>query len=57
MVTDIADLATSARAIGTGELVSAESHEEQIGPLLVGFGGPTNTCPEDVCRRVSRTAA
>jgi D-alanyl-D-alanine carboxypeptidase len=50
MVTDIADLATSARAIGTGELVSAESHEEQIGPLLVGLGGPTDTCPEDVCR-------
>ncbi len=50
MVTDIADLATSARAIGTGELVSSESHEAQIGPSLVGLGGPTDTCPEDVCR-------
>ena len=49
MITNIHDLATSARAIGTGELVSAESHEEQIGPSLVGLGGPTDTCPEGVC--------
>jgi CubicO group peptidase (beta-lactamase class C family) len=49
MITDIGDLATSARAIGTGELVSAESHEEQTGPSLVGLGGPTDTCPESVC--------
>jgi D-alanyl-D-alanine carboxypeptidase len=50
MTTDIRDLATSARAIGTGELVSAESHEEQIGPSLVGLGVPTDTCPESVCQ-------
>jgi D-alanyl-D-alanine carboxypeptidase len=50
MTTDIRDLATSARAIGRGELVSAESHEEQIGPSLVGLGGPTDTCPEGVCQ-------
>jgi CubicO group peptidase (beta-lactamase class C family) len=49
MTTDIRDLVTSARAIGTGELVSAGSHEEQIGPSLVGVGGPTDTCPEGVC--------
>ena len=49
MTTDIRDLAISARAIGTGKLVSAESHEEQIGPSLVGVGGPTDTCPEGVC--------
>jgi CubicO group peptidase (beta-lactamase class C family) len=49
MITDIRDLATSARAIGTGELVTAESHEEQIGRSLVGVGGPTGTCPEGVC--------
>ena len=49
MVTDIRDLATSARAIGTGELVSSESHEEQIGPSLVGLGSPTDTCPKSVC--------
>ena len=56
MVTDIHDLSTSARAIGTGELVSAESHEEQIGPSLVGLGGPTDTCPEGVCREQLPTA-
>jgi D-alanyl-D-alanine carboxypeptidase len=49
MITDIRDLATSARAIGTGELVSSESHEEQIGPSVVGLGVPTDTCPESVC--------
>lgn len=56
MVTDIDDLATSARAIGTGELVSAESHEEQIGPSLVGLGSPTDTCPKSVCREQLPTA-
>jgi D-alanyl-D-alanine carboxypeptidase len=49
MITDIRDLATSARAIGAGELVSSESHEEQIGPSLVGLGSPTDTCPKSVC--------
>jgi CubicO group peptidase (beta-lactamase class C family) len=49
MITNIRDLATSARAIGTGELVSAEFYEEQVGPSLVGLGGPTDTCPEGVC--------
>src|SRR5215217_7124999 len=49
MVTDIRDLATSARAIGTGELVSSESHEEQIGPSVVGLGVPTDACPKSVC--------
>jgi D-alanyl-D-alanine carboxypeptidase len=49
MITDIRDLATSARAIGTGELVSSESHEEQIGPSVVGLGSPTDTCPKSLC--------
>jgi CubicO group peptidase (beta-lactamase class C family) len=56
MVTDIHDLATSARAIGTGELLSSDSHEEQIGPSLVGVGGPTDTCPESVCHEQLPTA-
>ncbi len=51
MVTDICDLATSARAIGRGELVSRESHEEQVGPSVVGLGQPTDKCPETVCRK------
>ena len=51
MVTDIRDLATSARAIGAGELVSSESHEEQIAPSLVGRSGATDTCPKTVCNQ------
>ncbi len=51
MITDIHDLATSARAIGTGKLVSEKSHKEQVGPSLVGMGGPTKKCPEHVCAK------
>jgi D-alanyl-D-alanine carboxypeptidase len=51
MITDIYDLATSARAIGTGKLVSEKSHKEQVGPALVGLGGPTKKCPENVCAK------
>ena len=51
MVTDIHDLATSARAIGKGELVSEKSHKEQVGSSLVGLGGPTKKCPENVCAK------
>jgi CubicO group peptidase (beta-lactamase class C family) len=51
MVTDICDLATSARAIGTGELVSQKFHEEQVGPSLVGLGGLTSKCPKTVCSK------
>ena len=56
MISDIHDLATSARAIGTGELLSSESHEEQIGPSLVGVGGPTDTYPKEVCSEQQPTA-
>jgi D-alanyl-D-alanine carboxypeptidase len=51
MITDIHDLATSARAIGKGELVSEKSHKEQVGSSLVGLGGPTKKCPEGVCAK------
>jgi D-alanyl-D-alanine carboxypeptidase len=51
MITDIYDLATSARAIGTGKLVSEKSHKEQVGSSLVGLGGPTEKCPENVCAK------
>ena len=51
MITDIYDLATSARAIGTGKLVSERSHKEQVGSSLVGLGGPTDKCPENVCAK------
>jgi len=45
MITDIHDLATSARAIGTGKLVSEKSHKKQVGPALVGLGGPSTSAP------------
>jgi D-alanyl-D-alanine carboxypeptidase len=51
MITDIHDLATSARAIATGKLVSEKSHKEQVGSSLVGLGGPTKKCPEGVCAK------
>jgi D-alanyl-D-alanine carboxypeptidase len=51
MITDIYDLATSARAIGTGKLVSEKSHKEQVGSSLVGLVGPTEKCPENVCAK------
>jgi D-alanyl-D-alanine carboxypeptidase len=51
MITDIHDLATSARAIATGKLVSEKSHKEQVGSSLVGLGGPTKKCPENVCAK------
>jgi hypothetical protein len=51
----IYDLATSARAIGKGELVSEKSHKEQVGPSLVGLGGPTDKCPKSVCLKQTPT--
>jgi D-alanyl-D-alanine carboxypeptidase len=51
MITDIHDLATSARAIATGKLVSEKSHKEQVGSSLVGLGGPTKKCPKGVCAK------
>ncbi|MEU3045019.1 serine hydrolase domain-containing protein [Streptomyces sp. NPDC006984] len=49
MTTDICDLARSAVAVGTGELLSRRAHREQLDPGTVGLGGPTDTCPETVC--------
>jgi D-alanyl-D-alanine carboxypeptidase len=50
MTTNICDVLVSARAIGRGDLVSEESHKEQIAPPPGGsFGGPTAECPKGVC--------
>jgi D-alanyl-D-alanine carboxypeptidase len=49
MITDIDDLVTSARAMGTGELVSAESYEEQLAPTTVGLGVAPDNCPKVAC--------
>ena len=46
--TDIADMATVIRAIGRGDLLSAESHEIQIAPTLRGQTTSIEGCP--TCR-------
>jgi CubicO group peptidase (beta-lactamase class C family) len=43
--TNIADMATTAEAIGEGTLLSPASHEAQTGPYLLGFGSPLKGCP------------
>ncbi|WP_267243039.1 serine hydrolase domain-containing protein [Streptomyces sp. PR69] len=50
MTTDICDLARSAEAIGSGELLSPASYRTMLNPGTVGLGGPTDRCPETVCR-------
>ncbi|MBW4531089.1 MAG: beta-lactamase family protein [Aphanothece saxicola GSE-SYN-MK-01-06B] len=42
--TTIHDMATSAEAIGTGQLLSPQSHRLQIAPTLRGFGRPIEGC-------------
>jgi CubicO group peptidase (beta-lactamase class C family) len=42
--TGIIDLTTSIAAIGSGKLLSPESHRAQVGPNLVGFGHPAPGC-------------
>ncbi|MFD9129823.1 serine hydrolase domain-containing protein [Kitasatospora sp. NPDC059571] len=49
ITTDICDLARSAQAIGSGELLSRRSFRVQLDPGTVGLGHPTDTCPPDVC--------
>ncbi|MEU9702860.1 serine hydrolase domain-containing protein [Streptomyces sp. NPDC047981] len=47
--TDICDLARSAAAIGSGELLSPSSYRELLNPGTVGLGHATPTCPATVC--------
>ncbi len=49
LTTDICDLARSAQAIGSGELLSHRSYQVQLNPGTVGLGVPTSTCPATVC--------
>ena len=53
--TDICDLASTARVVGTGELLSEDAYELMVGDSLVGLGGPTDECPE-VCRAQTEVA-
>ncbi len=41
MTGDIRDVARSAAAIGTGELISQKAHRQQVGPSTVGIGANT----------------
>jgi CubicO group peptidase (beta-lactamase class C family) len=49
--TTIGDMAASAEAIGTGVLLSPESHHAQLDPGLLGFGVPLEGCPN--CRTLN----
>ena len=49
LTSTICDLAVSARAVGTGRLVSAQARRTQLDPGTVGLGRPTATCPETIC--------
>ncbi|MFD9408688.1 serine hydrolase domain-containing protein [Streptomyces sp. NPDC059989] len=55
LVQNICDLDRSARATGTGELVSEKSFRTQIDPGTVGLGRATPSCPASVC--LANTAA
>jgi CubicO group peptidase (beta-lactamase class C family) len=43
--TNIYDMAATAIAIGTGELLTPESHEAQVSDELLGFGSVLEGCP------------
>jgi CubicO group peptidase (beta-lactamase class C family) len=42
--TDIVDVATTMTAVGEGTILSAESHQAQINPDMLGFGTPIAGC-------------
>lgn len=43
--TTIQDMTTTAIAVGTGSLLTPESHAAQVEPRLLGFGSPLEGCP------------
>ncbi|MFE5486709.1 serine hydrolase domain-containing protein [Streptomyces sp. NPDC056527] len=49
ITTDVCDLARSAQAIGSGELLSPRSYRTFLNPGTVGLGGATATCPATIC--------
>jgi CubicO group peptidase (beta-lactamase class C family) len=46
---NICDLATSARAVGSGALLSPAAYQFQLNPGTVGLGDPA-ACPPGICR-------
>ncbi|WP_053702019.1 serine hydrolase domain-containing protein [Streptomyces sp. WM6368] len=51
LTTHICDLARSAEAVGSGELLSPQSYKVQLDPGTVGLGGNTPGCPARDCFR------
>jgi D-alanyl-D-alanine carboxypeptidase len=51
LTSDICDLETSARAVGTGRLLSESDQRILLDPGTVGLGGATATCPAAICIR------
>jgi D-alanyl-D-alanine carboxypeptidase len=49
LTSNICDLGTSARAVGTGRLISARALRTQLDPGTVGLGTATKTCPATIC--------
>ncbi|MER5473187.1 serine hydrolase domain-containing protein [Streptomyces sp. NPDC002935] len=49
ITTHVCDLARSAQAIGSGELLSHRSYRTLLNPGTVGLGHATATCPATVC--------
>ncbi|MDT9687086.1 serine hydrolase domain-containing protein [Streptomyces sp. P9(2023)] len=49
ITTDICDLARSAQAVGSGELLSPDSYRTLLDPGTVGLGHATDTCPATIC--------
>ncbi|MGG8408369.1 serine hydrolase domain-containing protein [Streptomyces sp. 12297] len=49
LTSHICDLARSAEAIGTGELLTKRSYKVMLDPGTVGLGTPGPDCPDTVC--------
>lgn len=50
LTSNVCDMARSAEAIGSGELISRRAYRTLLDPGTVGKGGPIETCPATVCR-------
>jgi len=51
VTSNICDMAASAAAVGTGELLTDDSHAELIASDTVALDPPPASCPEGVCRQ------
>ena len=56
VTTHICDLARSAQAVGSGELLSPSSYRTLLDPGTVGLGGGTATCPAEICLKQTEAA-